>query len=403
MRVFLILFFVFLVNNVYALTVLEDENKKLDIYGNFLLYTGYGQGEAPAGVDLEAGNNTSDSMLYGVQDNSNVGLRFNIGNFKTHVELGLKEKTLLSQSSDGLGLRYFWGEYDFGKGGALLLGKTDTLTTMSMFYNNYLDNNGMMSGFGGTTTSTRRLQVRYTIHGFSVSVIEDDITEDYINNLSDSYFKDNGKIIPRIAVGYTYNSKNLYGKIAVTAAAGQGEFYNTSSNNGSSKYIAGYGIAAGIKPVFLDNKLWVTVVARFGMNEDLYGEGRTVYNGGIYYNSANIMQPFIDKDSAVYNVYRASSLLEIGYQIHKYFILSAGGGYQYSYTDNPYTEDASSKAYSRYTRADGFAVYLQAQINVNQYLAFLPQVMYTNTQAKNRFTTDYFSSIIASLQMKVMF
>lgn len=283
---------------------------------------------------------------------------------------------------------------------------------MSMFYNNYLDNNGMMSGFGGTTTSTRRLQVRYTIHGFSVSVIEDDITEDYINNLSDTYninnstgayFKDNGKIIPRLAMGYTYNSQSLYGKIAATVAAGQGEFYNTISNAGSSKYIIGYGIAAGIKPMFIDNKLWVTVVARFGMNEDLYGEGRTVYNGGIYYNSANMMQPFIDKDSSVYNVYRASALLEIGYHIHKYFILSAGGGYQYSYTDNPNTEDVSSKAYSRYSNADGFAVYLQAQINVNQYLAFLPQVMYTNTQAQNRFTTDYFSSIIASLQMKVMF
>lgn len=69
-----ILNFVLLVNNVYTLTVLEDENKILEIYGNFLLYTGYGHGQAPAGVDLEAGNNTSDSMLYGVQDNSNAGL-----------------------------------------------------------------------------------------------------------------------------------------------------------------------------------------------------------------------------------------------------------------------------------------------------------------------------------------
>lgn len=66
--------FVLLVNNVYTLTVLEDENKILEIYGNFLLYTGYGYGQAPVGVDLEVGNNTSDSMLYGVQDNSNAGL-----------------------------------------------------------------------------------------------------------------------------------------------------------------------------------------------------------------------------------------------------------------------------------------------------------------------------------------
>lgn len=302
-------------------------------------------------------------------------------NFKTHVELGLKEKTLLSQSGDGLGLRYFWGEYDFGKAGALLLGKTDTLTTMSMFYNNYLDNNGIMSGFGGTTTSTRRLQVRYTVYGFSIAVMEDDITEDYINSLSDNYdvnnskalyYKDNGKIVPRLAAAYTYNSENLYGKIAATFSAGKGEFNNTLYNAGSLKYTIGYGIAVGIKPLFLDKKMWVAVVARFGMNEDLYGEGRTIYNGGIYYNSANMLQPFVDKDSSIYNVYRVSSMIEIGYQIHKYFILSAGGGYQYSYTDNPYTNDISSKAYSRYSNVDGFAVYLQAQININEYLSFLP-------------------------------
>lgn len=40
MRVFLILFFVLLVNNVYTLTVLEDENKKLEIYGNFYFILG---------------------------------------------------------------------------------------------------------------------------------------------------------------------------------------------------------------------------------------------------------------------------------------------------------------------------------------------------------------------------
>lgn len=66
MRVFLILFFVFLVNNVYAVTVFNDETKNLDIYGNFYLYLGYGHGEAPNGVDLEAGNNTANSMMYGV-------------------------------------------------------------------------------------------------------------------------------------------------------------------------------------------------------------------------------------------------------------------------------------------------------------------------------------------------
>lgn len=49
--------------------------------------------------------------------------------------------------------------------------------------------------------------------------------------------------------------------------------------------------------------MWVAVVARFGMNEDLYGEGRTIYNGGIYYNSANMLQPFVGKDSSIYIEY----------------------------------------------------------------------------------------------------
>ena len=307
MRVFLLIFLLFLSQSVYAATVLQDEQKQLDIYGNIHLYLGYGHGEAPAGVDLEAGKNMANSMMYGVQDNSDVGIRFNIGKFKSNIEIGLNEKTFVTQSNCnnnmcGLGVRYFWGEYDFGQGGALLLGKADTLTSMGMFFSNYFDNNEAMNGFGGSTSSTRRIQVRYTNMGFSFAVMEDDVVPDAVNNASDSYqnssgqyelyYKDNGKKVPRLAIGYTYNNPKILAKIAATFSAGKGEFQNTTSNAGQLKYLMGYGITAGIKPVFLDNKFWFSIVARFGMNEDIYGEGRTIYNGGIYENSINILSPF---------------------------------------------------------------------------------------------------------------
>lgn len=203
--------------------VLQDDNKQLDVYGKIHMYLGYGHGEAPAGIDIEASSNIANNMMYGVHDNSNVGIRFKITNFKSHIEIGLNEKTFVTQEnrvgrSCGIGIRYFWGEYDFGKGGLLLLGKTDTLTTMSRFSSNYLDNNGFMNGFGGTTSSTRRLQVRYTNMGFSFAIMEDDVLPKAVNDSSETYlqgsneilyYKDNGKKVPRLAVGYTYNSDNI--------------------------------------------------------------------------------------------------------------------------------------------------------------------------------------------------
>lgn len=44
MRVFLLIFLLFLSQSVYAATVLQDEQKQLDIYGNIHLYLGYGHG-----------------------------------------------------------------------------------------------------------------------------------------------------------------------------------------------------------------------------------------------------------------------------------------------------------------------------------------------------------------------
>lgn len=111
----------------------------------------------------------------------------------------------------------------------------------------------------------------------------------------------------------------------------------------------------------------------------------------------------MDKDTTTYNVYRASAFLEVGYTFNNYISLLAGGGYQYSYTKNPYTTNEQSKAFDRYENVDSFAVYIQAPINVNEYISFAPQVTSTQTSANNRFGTDLYTSLLASLQMNVKF
>lgn len=122
--------------------------------------------------------------------------------------------------------------------------------------------------------------------------------------------------------------------------------------------------------------------------------------------SMKYIKSFWNKDSLTYNVYRVSGLLEFGYKFNKYISLIAGGGYQYSYTKNPYTTDIASKAYARYDNVGSFAIYLQAPIVVNEYLSFAPQISYTQTDttAKTNINIkEKYLSVVAGLQMNVMF
>lgn len=376
-KVLLTLIAVLMAVPAFAIEVYNNgEDTSVDIYGTVRGYVGYGHG---------FNANESDNFLYGVQGNSRVGVKLKVGNFSGQVELGANEQTVLGVSvSNAVGLRQAWGAYSFGNAGTLLAGKTDTPTSMSGFSSDIMDTDGGLNGFGGTTTSTRRFQIAYQVMGLNIAIIENDMRANIDSVKSnvvgtdvdgnDIYnYKDGGEVIPRIAISYTYKNPSLMAKVGATYSALNGSLRQHSDPDTRWATIHAFGIVAGVKPTFMDGRMWLSVMARFGMNEHLYGEAKTVANKGSQGHSVFGFAPtFVNADGTVYNVTRLSAVVELGYKANDYIAAILGAGYQYTTLDtSAFPNDINS-----------YAVYLQAPYTVSKNFALIPQLSwFSSTQA----------------------
>lgn len=361
-KVLLTLIAVLMAVPAFAIEVYNNgEDTSVDIYGTVRGYVGYGHA---------FNANENDNFLYGVQNNSRVGVKLKVGNFSGQVELGANEQTVLGVSaSNAVGLRQAWGAYSFGNAGTLLAGKTDTPTSMSGFSSDIMDTDGGLNGFGGTTTSTRRFQIAYQVMGLNIAIIENDMR---VNSTSDNY-KDGGEVIPRIAISYTYKNPSLMAKVGATYSALNGSLTSPTDPDTRWTTIHAFGIVAGVKPTFLDGRMWLSIMARFGMNEHLYNEAKTVANNGSQGHSAFGWAPtIVNNDGTVYNVTRLSAVVELGYKANDYIAAILGAGYQYTTLDtSAFPNDINS-----------YAVYLQAPYTVSKNFALIPQLSwFSSTQA----------------------
>lgn len=361
-KVLLTLIAVLMAVPAFAIEVYNNgEDTSVDIYGTVRGYVGYGHA---------FNANENDNFLYGVQNNSRVGVKLKVGNFSGQVELGANEQTVLGVSvSNAVGLRQAWGAYSFGNAGTLLAGKTDTPTSMSGFSSDIMDTDGGLNGFGGTTTSTRRFQIAYQVMGLNIAIIENDMR---VNSTFDNY-KDGGEVIPRIAISYTYKNPSLMAKVGATYSALNGSLTSPTDPDTRWTTIHAFGIVAGVKPTFLDGRMWLSIMARFGMNEDLYNEAKTVANNGSQGHSAFGWAPtIVNNDGTVYNVTRLSAVVELGYKANDYIAAILGAGYQYTTLDtSAFPNDINS-----------YAVYLQAPYTVSKNFALIPQLSwFSSTQA----------------------
>lgn len=361
-KVLLTLIAVLMAVPAFAIEVYNNgEDTSVDIYGTVRGYVGYGHA---------FNANENDNFLYGVQNNSRVGVKLKVGNFSGQVELGANEQTVLSvNASNAVGLRQAWGAYSFGNAGTLLAGKTDTPTSMSGFSSDIMDTDGGLNGFGGTTTSTRRFQIAYQVMGLNIAIIENDMR---VNSTFDNY-KDGGEVIPRIAISYTYKNPSLMAKVGATYSALNGSLTSPTDPDTRWTTIHAFGIVAGVKPTFLDGRMWLSIMARFGMNEDLYNEAKTVANNGSQGHSAFGWAPtIVNNDGTVYNVTRLSAVVELGYKANDYIAAILGAGYQYTTLDtSAFPNDINS-----------YAVYLQAPYTVSKNFALIPQLSwFSSTQA----------------------
>ncbi len=343
----------------------------VDIYGTIRGYVGYGHSATDNGVTVP----DNDNFLYGLQGNSRIGTKFKVGNFAGQVELGANENTLtFGQGKVGVGLRQVWGSYTFGNAGTFVAGKTDTPTSMSGFSSDIMDTDGGLKGFGGNSTSNRRFQMAYRVMGLDIAIIEDEMSSSAANI---NGFTDNANAyIPRLAIAYTYKGANLMAKIGATYSALNGTI--TTPTNADTRWttIHAFGIVAGVKPTFMDGKLWLAIQARYGMNEELYGEAGTYENLGAFRHTAygnNLMT--VDGDGTVNNTSRVNVGLELGYKVTEAFSAILGGGYQLTMNDVAGFENIHS-----------YGAYVQIPYAVSKNFSLIPQISYFGTEQTNHKT-----------------
>lgn len=381
-KVLLTLIAVLMAVPAFAIEVYNNGENAVDIYGTLRGYIGYGHGVS---------DTTDDNFLYGIQGNSRIGVRLKVGNFSGQVELGAVEATLYGRStgSNVVGLRQAWGAYSFGNAGALLAGKTDTPTAMGGFISDIMDTDGGLNGFGGSTTGSRRFQIQYNVAGLSIALIENDmaysIKESNASGPNVNGYTDGGETIPRLGLSYTYKNPSLLVKVAATYSALNGTI-NAPVSDTRWATVHAFGVALGLKPTFMDGKMWLSVLARYGMNEELYGEAKTVYNGGLMAHSS-IGNYVGVQDGTVDNVQRAAVALELGYNVNDMIAVIVGGGYQHSMID-ALTYDVGS-----------YAVFLQAPIKISGNFALIPQFTYTGT----RLDSDNKDSLVLAMQARITF
>lgn len=384
-KVLLTLIAVLMAVPAFAIEVYNNGENAVDIYGTLRGYIGYGHG-----VD-GVSDTTDDNFLYGIQGNSRIGVRLKVGNFSGQVELGAVEATLYGRPTgrptgsnvSNVGLRQAWGAYSFGNAGALLAGKTDTPTAMGGFISDIMDTDGGLNGFGGSTTGSRRFQIQYNVAGLSIALIENDMA--YGPGVSYGY-TDGGETIPRLGLSYTYKNPSLLVKVAATYSALNGTI-NAPVSDTRWATVHAFGVALGLKPTFMDGKMWLSVLARYGMNEELYGEAKTVYNGGLMAHSSIRNYVGVQADGTVDNVQRAAVALELGYNVNDMIAVIVGGGYQHSMID-ALTYDVGS-----------YAVFLQAPIKISGNFALIPQFTYTGT----RLDSDNKDSLVLAMQARITF
>ncbi len=391
-KVLLVLIAVFMAVPAFAVEVYNNgEGNSVDIYGTIRGYIGYGAGITGetkiGGVSLDD-SDTTHNFLYGVQPNSRIGVKLALGNFSGQVELGANEATVYGVSAgNAVGLRQAWAAYSFGNAGKLLAGKTDTPTSMGGFISDIFDTDGGLNGFGGVTTSTRRFQVSYTIAGFTLALIEDDV----LNGNAGGFIGTN-KYTPRGAISYTYKNENLMAKVAATYTAVNGEYIDDGGNVDWTNLHA-FGITAGVRPTFSNNRMWLSVLLRYGMNEDLYGEAKTVVNNGkathdglsLIDSEGNVFGVndvrSVKDDGSFYNIHRVAVSAEYGAKLTEQFALVVGAGYQATI---PEAEDVDYLISS-------FAVFLQGNYAISKNFAFIPQIAYYGTMSE--ISDDIFSAM----------
>lgn len=404
---------------------------KVEINGSIRGFIGYGWGETPSSTATSY--STADGMMMGLQNNSRVGVQFQVGKFSGQFEIGAREKTMINETADRIGVRHAWGAYTTDGGHMFKFGKTSTLTSSVGYLSDIFDTDGSLNGYGGGIIMSRRFMMQYSagglLKGLSIQLIEDDTLTTNLMLYDGTTYTTNTlnkqEYIPRIVVSYDKKYDNLMYKLALSYTAVNG-MNSTADTAGFNRWstVNVFGLVFATKANFLDKRMHVSVYGRFGVNEDLYNEQyNRMYIGGanhtnISANTAgtygfmgknNLFIPVMTTASVtaggdVNNIYRIAVTAEAGYKLTKKLGIVAGAGYQGTLSDSNMDFSGVGKIYN----INSYAIFLQMPYTLNKYLMFTPQIAYYgNSATYDPITASkydvYQSGFVAVAQLRVTF
>ncbi|TLD96558.1 porin [Helicobacter jaachi] len=345
--------------------VYNADETKVDVYGSIRGYVGAGSNSSYQGQGQDTG------YLFGLQDNSQFGVKFSSGKFKANIEFGAVEPSIAGQNQQNnrnvTSYRQFWGSYttDFG---TFLFGKTNTPTIDNGFTSDWVNNDNGGNGFGFIATGSRKIQFQYLIGGFALALVEDQLAAGRNGNADGQANQES----PRIAVAYEIKDekKKPFFKIAATY-----KYYN--SGNIADGVPAGTNAYHGwvaVKPSF--GNMFVSVMAHYGKNGHLYGEQRTNFSVGGYSHQ---------EIAAGLDAQRVGARLEFGVNFTKEIGLVLGGGYTSTSKGSNQKDNTNvagaNPAGDNSGSISSYSAFIQLPYKVSKNFSFIPQVSYYETKA----------------------
>lgn len=366
-----------LLGQLNAFEVYKDGDKSFGVFGVANALVGYGYNFSKS---TASGANPSE-FIYGIQGNSRIGINFTVGKVFGAALIGAGESTFYGAGGN-TGFRQLYAGYDFGDAGKLLAGKNELITSMGGFSSSIFDIESGLQGFGGTSTSTRRFQIAYSVAGLTVSISENDF-----NNIAGL----GNKSIPRISLGYEYKDGGLRAKVAASYA-------NASRKTQSDAAI----VAAGVK--YDLGGSYVSGLINYGFNSDLIGESKiaTPSLSRGYGNVGVSGGKDILKNGKATNTNLVGVVLEYGMNLTDDLGLKIGAGYQYATKAKNSTEAKNGGVLHSY------AGFVQLPYKVGGGFSIIPQVGYMGTTQGNttngtNTTYNNTGNVLAEVLFKIAF
>ena len=356
-----------LLGQLNAFEVYKDGDKSFGVFGTARALLGYGLNITNGMYDGKITKNstkTNGEFISGIQTNSRIGINFTVGKVFGAALIGVGESTLYGAGGN-TGFRQLYAGYDFGDAGKLLAGKNELITSMGGFSSDTWNTDNGLNGFGGKLSSTRRLQIAYSVAGLTFSISENDFGGRTggraITNGNTTTVQGKGYEVPRFSLGYEYKDSSIRAKVAAS--------YAYKNETGADTAKNAFLVTAGIRPTFGDS--YVAALLTYGYNAEKLGE-------------INIATPKLS--AGFQNIGVASSVrgtnntniaalaLEYGMNLTNDLALKIGAGYQYAHNQGD-----SGDIHS-------YAGFVQLPYKVGAGFNIIPQVGYIGTTEATKAT-----------------